>query len=57
MYKMPKCKCGEELEFDNDIDLWIDEDTVAIVSCGHCPKCGKKYKWLDLNKILPILQK
>lgn len=50
MYEMPKCTCGEELEFDTtdtDTDLWADGDVVIMVSYGHCPKCGKKYRWLD----------
>ena len=47
MYKMPECKCGEELEFDMDTDLWVDGDSMVMISHGHCPKCGKKYKWRD----------
>ena len=47
MYENPKCKCGEELEFDNDTDLWADGDVVTMVCLGHCVKCGKKYQWLD----------
>ena len=47
MYEMPKCECGEELEFDTDTDVWVDGDTATMVSHGHCLKCGKKYKWLD----------
>ena len=47
MYKMPRCTCGEELEFDTDTDLWVDGDTATMVSHGHCPKCEKQYKWLD----------
>lgn len=44
---MPKCECGEELEFDYDTDVWNDGDVVTTPSYGHCPKCGKKYRWLD----------
>ena len=47
MYETPKCKCGEELEFDFDTGFWCDGDVATMVSHGHCPKCGKKYKWLD----------
>ena len=47
MYEMPKCKCGTELEFNTDTDLWADGDIVTMVSYGHCPKCGKKYQWYD----------
>ena len=47
MYEMPKCECGEELEFDTDTDVWVDGDTATMVSHGHCLKCKKKYRWLD----------
>lgn len=47
MYEMPKCTCGEELEFDANTDFWCDGDEMTMVCYGHCPKCGKKYKWND----------
>ena len=47
MYEMPKCTCGEELEFDYDTGFWVDGDTATMASYGHCPKCEKKYQWLD----------
>lgn len=47
MYEMPKCECGEELEFDYDTGVWCDGDVATMASYGHCPKCGKKYRWLD----------
>ena len=47
MYEMPKCTCGEELEFDYDTGVWSDGDVTTMASYGHCPKCGKKYRWLD----------
>lgn len=47
MYEMPKCECGEELEFDRD-DYYDADGEVIISKCwGHCPKCGKQYTWLD----------
>lgn len=51
MYEMPKCTCGEELEFDNDTNILVDGTILTMVSRGHCPRCEKKYKWLD-NYIL-----
>lgn len=43
---MPKCKyCKVELEFEDTIDMWADEEVVEMKNCGHCPKCGKLYKW------------
>jgi hypothetical protein len=48
MYEMSKCECGEELEFDEDVDVRIDGDIAALVSVVHCPKCNKKYKWKDV---------
>ena len=47
MYEMPKCTCGEELEFDDDIDLCCDESLLTMVSYGHCPRCEKEYRWND----------
>lgn len=47
MYEMPNCECGEELEFDYNMDIWSDGDVATMPSYGHCPKCGKKYRWLD----------
>ena len=47
MYEMPKCTCGEELEFDMDDGLECDGDVASMLSFGHCPKCGKEYKWYD----------
>ena len=46
-YKDLKCKCGEVLEFDNDTDMRVDGTMATMVSHGHCPRCEKKYKWLD----------
>ena len=47
---MPKClECKVELEFDDTVDTWTDgEDNVIIKIYGHCPKCGKLYKWKDV---------
>lgn len=43
---MPNClECKTELEFDDTIDMWADEEAVEMKNCGHCPKCGKLYKW------------
>lgn len=43
----PKCECGEELEFDTNTSLECNGDTMTMVSHGHCPKCGTRYKWND----------
>ena len=48
MYEMPKCKCGEELEFDNDTGFWCDGDVATMSSFGHCPKCGKNIDGLTI---------
>ncbi len=46
---MPICGiCEVDLEFDNTLDMWADEDLVEMKNVGHCPKCGKKYKWRDI---------
>lgn len=45
---MPECKiCGTELEFDDTTDQYSDADIVIFYELGHCPKCGKDYKWKD----------
>lgn len=51
MYEMPKCKCGEELEFDRETELLADGDSIIMTSHGHCPKCRKKYKWYDYYEL------
>lgn len=46
---MPICKvCDLDIWFDDTIDQWSDEDIVEMKNIGHCPKCGKKYKWRDI---------
>lgn len=47
MYEMPKCTCGKELEFDRDEFYEGDCDIILYQAYGHCPKCGKHYKWKD----------
>lgn len=48
---MPKClKCETELEFDDTVDTWVDEEIVEMKNIGHCPECGKKYKWRDFYR-------
>ena len=50
---MPECtNCGTELEFDETVDSWADEEIVEMKNHGHCPKCGTLYKWKDLYKYL-----
>ena len=47
MYEMPKCTCGEEIEFERDEFFDGDSDIILQRAYGHCPKCGKKYMWKD----------
>ena len=47
MYEKPKCTCGENLEFDMNVDIRVDEAVATLVNHGYCPKCNKKYNWLD----------
>lgn len=42
--------CKTELEFDDTVDTWADEEIVEMKNIGHCPKCKKKYKWTDYYK-------
>ena len=48
MYEMPKCTCGEEIEFENDEFFDGDSDIILYKAYGTCPKCGKKYQWRDV---------
>ena len=48
MYEMPKCLCGEELEFDRDEFFDGYCDIILHKGYGHCPKCGKHYQWKDI---------
>jgi uncharacterized protein with PIN domain len=46
---MPEClECKTELEFDDTVDIYADSDIVIFYEVGHCPKCGKEYKWRDV---------
>lgn len=47
MYELPNCECGEELEFDEDRGFWRDGNVATMASFGHCPKCERRYRWLD----------
>ena len=48
---MPMCGiCNTDLWFDDTVDQWSDEDVVEMKNIGHCPKCGKKYRWRDIYK-------
>lgn len=41
-------KCGTELKFDETVEIQVDASEAVLKELGHCPKCGKKYKWLDV---------
>jgi hypothetical protein len=46
MNKMPEClECKIELECDDTVDMCVGEEFVEMKNIGHCPKCGKKYRW------------
>ena len=48
---MPECEvCKVDLDLDDDAYTWADEEVVEVKNKGHCPKCGKKYKWRDIYK-------
>lgn len=45
---MPEMKCpicGIELEVDEIYDGITDEKRREEEWYGHCPKCGKQYRW------------
>ena len=46
---MAKClSCGNELVFDETYDEYVDSTEVILYEEGHCPECGKQYKWKDV---------
>lgn len=48
MYLIPECdNCKKELLFDNDEFYDGDSDVILYRAYGYCPKCGKRYTWLD----------
>ena len=47
--EMPQCpECEVELDFDDTIDEWCNGDVIELKKVGHCPNCGKEYKWKDV---------
>ena len=45
---MPNCKyCKVELEFDDTVDEYVDNEEVTLYEVGHCPNCRRNYKWQD----------
>lgn len=45
----PNCPyCKVELDFDDHYDMYDDGGTIICRAIGHCPKCGKRFKWEDL---------
>lgn len=51
---MPECLvCKIILEYDDLVAYGtdgIEEEIVIMHNIGHCPKCGKKYRWKDIYK-------
>ena len=48
---MPECKyCNIELEYDTTNYQEGDADEIICYERGHCPKCNKKYRWIDIYK-------
>ena len=43
---MPNCKyCKVELEFEDTVDEYADDDIVIFYEKGQCPNCKRKYEW------------
>ena len=48
MEDMPMCPvCETEIEYDDFMFDDCDGDAVYFKSRGHCPKCGREYRWYD----------
>lgn len=44
--------CGTELDFDNTVVQYTEENEIVLCETGHCPNCGKKFKWKDNYKFV-----
>ena len=48
MNMMPMCSvCETEIEYTEFVFDDCDGDAVWFKSLGHCPKCGREYRWYD----------
>lgn len=48
---MPEClECKTELEFDDTVDTYEGVVDIVMEVHGHCPQCGKLYKWKDIYR-------
>ena len=46
--ELPICPaCEGDLEYADFVLDDCDGDVVWFESRGHCPKCGKEYRWYD----------
>lgn len=45
---MPCCLYDNtQLIHDDNYDEDVGEYMITIYKCGHCPKCGRDYKWKE----------
>ena len=50
--KMAYCaECGVKLVYDDTSPLRIEDGEVKDVNLGHCPKCGKTYRWKEIYAV------
>ena len=50
--KMAYCKeCGVKLVYDDTSPLRIENGEVKDVNIGHCPECGKTYRWKEVYAV------
>ena len=49
---MAYCKeCGVKLVYDDTSPLRIEDGEVKDVNIGHCPECGKTYRWKEVYAV------
>ena len=51
----PICpKCGEPLDYDEQIDAYYEGDGASIQWRGGCNNCGINYKWWENYELTSI---
>ena len=44
-------ECGVKLVYDDTSPLRIEDGEVKDVNLGHCPECGKTYRWKEVYAV------
>ena len=47
-------ECGATLVYDDYSPSRIEDGKVKDVNLGHCPECGKTYRWKEVYAVASI---